>query len=147
MHIGGSVTFGPWGKCSFRNGRNHTSEVFLQGATSYTAKNAAPGKALEGDIALTSAKRHVADGTQVESGQNDPLADLYWKTGIDSTPSMDQFVTADTKSFTVSDIPNQVYTGKELQPQITVMDRGTLLTEGANYVVTCKQVRTELPQL
>ena len=138
--IGGSVTFGPGGNAVSGNGAIHTSEVFLQGATSYTAKNAAPGKALEGDIALTSAKRHVADGTPVESGHNDPLADLYWKTGIDSTPSMDQFVTADTKSFTVSDIPNQVYTGKELQPQITVMDRGTLLTEGTNYVVTCKQV-------
>ena len=138
--IGGSVTFGPGGNAVSGNGAIHTSEVFLQGATSYTAKNAAPGKALEGDITLTSAKRHVADGTQVESGQNDPLADLYWKTGIDSTPSMDQFVTADTKSFTVSDIPNQVYTGNELQPQITVMDGGTLLTEGTDYVVTCKQV-------
>ena len=52
---------------------------------------------------------------------------------------MDRFVTADTKSFTVSDIPNQVYTGNELQPQITVMDGGTLLTEGTDYLVTCKQ--------
>ena len=138
--IGGSVTFGPGGNAVAGNGAIHTSEVFLQGATSYTAKNAAPGKALEGDITLTSAKRHVADGTQIQSGQNDPLADLYWKTGIASTPSMDQFVTADTKSFTVSDIPNQVYTGNELQPQITVMDGGTLLTEGTDYVVTCKQV-------
>ena len=138
--IGGSVTFGPGGNAVSGNGAIHTSEVFLQGATSYTAKNAAPGKALEGDITLTSAKRHVADGTQVESGQNDPLADLYWKPGIASTPSMDQFVTADTRSFTVSDIPNQVYTGNELQPQITVMDGGTLLTEGTHYVVTCKQV-------
>lgn len=137
--IGGSVTFGPGGNAVSGNGAIHTSEVFLQGATSYTAKNAAPGKALEGDITLTSAKRHVADGTQVESGQNDPLADLYWKTGIDSTPSMDQFVTADTRSFTVSDIPSQVYTGNELQPQITVMDGGTLLTEGTHYLVTCKQ--------
>ena len=138
--IGGSVTFGPGGNAVSGNGAIHTSEVFLQGATSYTAKNAAPGKALEGDITLTSAKRHVADGTQVESGQNDPLADLYWKTGIDSTPSMDQFVTADVKSFMVSDIPSQVYTGNELQPQITVMDEGTLLTEGTHYLVTCKQV-------
>lgn len=138
--IGGSVTFGPGGNAVSGNGAIHTSEVFLQGATSYTAKNAAPGKALEGDITLTSAKRHVADGTQVESGQNDPLADLYWKPGIASTPSMDQFVTADTRSFTVSDIPSQVYTGNELQPQITVMDGGTLLTEGTDYVVTCKQV-------
>ncbi len=138
--IGGSVTFGPGGNAVSGNGAIHTSEVFLQGATSYTAKNAAPGKALEGDITLTSAKRHVADGTQVESGQNDPLADLYWKTGTASTPSMEKFVTADTKSFTVSDIPSQVYTGNELQPQITVMDGGTLLTEGTDYVVTCKQV-------
>ena len=68
--IGGSVTFGPGGNAVSGNGAIHTSEVFLQGATSYTAKNAAPGKALEGDITLTSAKRHVADGTQVESGQN-----------------------------------------------------------------------------
>lgn len=138
--IGGSVTFGPGGNAVSGNGAIHTSEVFLQGATSYTAKNAAPGKALEGDITLTSAKRHVADGTQVESGQNDPLEDLYWNTGIDSTPSMNQFETADTRSFTVSDIPSQVYTGNELQPQITVMDGGTLLTEGTDYVVTCKQV-------
>ena len=138
--IGGSVTFGPGGNAVSGNGAIHTSEVFLQGATSYTAKNAAPGKALEGDITLTSAKRHVADGTQVESGQNDPLADLYWKPGIAPTPSMEKFVTADTKGFTVSDIPSQVYTGKELQPQITVMDGETLLTEGTNYVVTCKQM-------
>ena len=138
--IGGSVTFGTGGNAVSGNGAIHTSEVFLQGATSYTAKNAAPGKALEGDITLTSAKRHVADGTQVESGQNDPLADLYWKPGIAPTPSMEKFVTADTKSFTVSDIPSQVYTGNELQPQITVMDEGTLLTEGTHYLVTCKQV-------
>ena len=137
--IGGSVTFGPGGNAVAGNGAIHTSEVFLQGATSYTAKNAAPGKALEGDITLTSAKRHVADGTQVESGRDDPLADLYWKTGKDSTPSMDQFVTADTKSFTVSDIPSQVYTGNALQPQITVMDGGMFLKEGTDYVVTCKQ--------
>ena len=137
--IGGSVTFGPGGNAVAGNGAIHTSEVFLQGATSYTAKNAAPGKALEGDITLTSAKRHVADGTQVESGRDDPLADLYWKTGKDSTPSMDQFVTADTRSFTVSDIPSQVYTGNALQPQITVMDGGMLLKEGTDYVVTCKQ--------
>ncbi|MCI6880500.1 MAG: hypothetical protein MR854_07080, partial [Clostridiaceae bacterium] len=137
--IGGSVTFGTGGNAVSGNGAIHTSEVFLQGATSYTAKNAAPGKALEGDITLTSAKRHVADGIQVESGQNDPLADLYWKPGIAPTPSMEKFVTADTKSFTVSDIPSQVYTGKELQPQITVMDGGTLLTEGTDYLVTCKQ--------
>jgi hypothetical protein len=138
--IGGSVTFGPGGNAVTGNGAINTSEVFLQGATSYTAKNAAPGKALEGDITLTSAKRHVADGTQVQSGTNDPLADLYWKAGIDSTPSMDQFGTADVKNFTVSDIPSQVYTGNELQPQITVMDGGMLLTEGTDYVVTCKQV-------
>lgn len=138
--IGGSVTFGPGGNAVTGNGAINTSEVFLQGATSYTAKNAAPGKALEGDITLTNAKRHVADGTQVQSGTNDPLADLYWKAGIDSTPSMDQFGTADVKSFTVSDIPSQVYTGNELQPQITVMDGGTLLTEETDYVVTCKQV-------
>lgn len=138
--IGGSVLFGPGGNAVTGNGAINTTEVFLQGATSYTAKNAAPGKALEGDITLTSAKRHVADGTQVESGQNDPLADLYWKPGIAPTPSMEKFVTADTRSFTVSDIPNQVYTGNELQPQITVMDGGTLLTEGTHYLVTCKQV-------
>ena len=138
--IGGSVTFGPGGNAVTGNGAINTSEVFLQGATSYTAKNAAPGKALEGDITLTNAKRHVADGTQVQSGTNDPLADLYWKAGIDSTPSMDQFGTADVKNFTVSDIPSQVYTGNELQPQITVMDGGMLLTEGTDYVVTCKQV-------
>ena len=137
--IGGSVLFGPGGNAVTGNGAINTTEVFLQGATSYTAKNAAPGKALEGDITLTSAKRHVADGTQVESGRDDPLADLYWKTGLDSMPNMNQFGTADTRSFTVSDIPSQFYTGNALQPQITVMDGGMLLKEGTDYVVTCKQ--------
>ena len=137
--IGGSVLFGPGGNAVAGNGAIHTSEVFLQGATSYTAKNAAPGKALDGEIDITSDKRYVADGTQIESGQNDPLYDLYWKTGTETAPDLTKYVTEAAKIFTVKDIPNMVYTGEALKPQIMVMDEGVILTEGTHYKVTCKQ--------
>ena len=137
--LGGSVTFGAGGNAAAGNGEIKTSEVFLQGATSYTAKNAEPGKALDGEIDITSGKRYVADGTQIESGQNDPLYDLYWKTGTEAAPDLTKYVTEAAKIFTVKDIPDMVYTGEALKPQITVMDEGVILTEGTHYKVTFKQ--------
>ena len=91
--IGGDVTFGQGGTAVSGNGTISTAEVFLQGATSYTSKNAAPGKAVNGKVKITSKYRHVEDGTQIEATKNDPLADLYWKAGIDAVPPMDKFVT------------------------------------------------------
>ncbi len=137
--LGGSVTFGAGGNAAAGNGEIKTSEVFLQGATSYTAKDAEPGKALDGEIDITSGKRYVADGTQIESGQNDPLYDLYWKTGTEAAPDLTKYVTEAAKIFTVKDIPDMVYSGEALKPQITVMDEGVILTEGTHYKVTCKQ--------
>ena len=76
------------------NGTVSTNEAFLQGATSYTSQNAAPGKAIDGNIKVTSTHRHIEDGTQVDA-VNDPLADLYWKAGIDTVPPLDKYVTTE----------------------------------------------------
>ena len=92
--IGGDVTFGPGGTAVAGNGTISTNEAFLQGATSYTSQNATPGKAIDGNVKVTSIHRHIEDGTQVDA-TNDPLADLYWKAGIDTVPPMDKYVTTE----------------------------------------------------
>ena len=43
------------------NGNISTEEVFLQGATAYTSNKAVPGKAVNGEIKITSYKQHIAD--------------------------------------------------------------------------------------
>lgn len=93
--IGGPVVFGPGGTAVSGNGTISTAEAFLQGATSYTSQNAAPGKAVNGNVKITSKYRHIEDGTQVEATKDDPLADLYWKSGIDKAPSLEKFVTTE----------------------------------------------------
>lgn len=90
--MGGTATFGPGGDAVSGNGTISTSELFLQGATSYTAQNKEPGKAVNGNVSITASRRHVEDGTQVESGVNDPLGDLYWTPGVDVMPSLDKYV-------------------------------------------------------
>ena len=45
----------------------------------------------------------------ISGAENDPLADLYWKTGIDPEAPLDQFVTSEvTKLINVVDIESQV---------------------------------------
>ena len=75
------------------NGNISTEEVFLQGATAYTSNKAVPGKAVNGEIKITSYKQHIADGTLLVTGVDDSLANLYWKTGIHPVPPLDQFTT------------------------------------------------------
>ena len=91
--IGGAPLFGDGGTAISGSGTISTSETFLQGGTAFTSRDAKPGKALNGDITLTSQSRHVKDGTLEETGTDDPLKALYWNTGIELTPPLDTFTT------------------------------------------------------
>lgn len=138
--IGGDVLWGNGGNAVIGNGMITTSEAFLQGATSRTSKNATPGNAISENVKVTSASRHIENGTQIGNEvSNDPLEDLYWTTGVETTPPLDKFITnAVTNTFTVADIENQTYTGEELTPSVTVQDGETVLTEGTDYFITYK---------
>ena len=92
--IGGYVLWGDGGTAVTGNGTISTEEAFLQGATAYTSNKAVPGKAVNGEIKITSYKQHIADGTLFVTGVDDPLANLYWKTGIHPVPPLDQFTTS-----------------------------------------------------
>ena len=92
--IGGYVLWGDGGTAVTGNGTISTEEAFLQGATAYTSNKAVPGKAITGEIKITSYKQHIADGTLLVTGVDDPLANLYWKTGIHPVPPLDQFTTS-----------------------------------------------------
>ena len=91
--IGGAPLFGDGGTAISGSGTISTSETFLQGGTAFTSRDAKPGKALNGDITLTSQSRHVKDGTLEEAGTDDPLKALYWNTGIELIPPLDTFTT------------------------------------------------------
>lgn len=92
--IGGYVLWGDGGTAVTGNGTISTTEAFLQGATAYTNNKAVPGKAVNGEIKITFYKQHIADGTLLVTGVDDPLANLYWKTGIHPVPPLDQFTTS-----------------------------------------------------
>ncbi|WP_418588277.1 hemoblobin-interacting domain-containing protein [Hominenteromicrobium sp.] len=91
--IGGAPLFGDGGTAISGSGTISTSETFLQGGTAFTSRDAKPGKALNGDITLTSQSRHVKDGTLEETGTDDPLKALYWNTSIELIPPLDTFTT------------------------------------------------------
>lgn len=91
--IGGAPLFGDGGTAISGSGTISTSETFLQGGTAFTSRDAKPGKALNGDITLTSQSRHVKDGTLEETGTDDPLKALYWNTGIELIPPLNTFTT------------------------------------------------------
>ena len=91
--IGGAPLFGDGGTAISGSGTISTNETFLQGGTAFTSRDAKPGKALNGDITLTSQSRHVKDGTLEETGTDDPLKALYWNTGIELIPPLDTFTT------------------------------------------------------
>ncbi|MEI3279456.1 MAG: hypothetical protein V8R46_00915 [Eubacterium ramulus] len=54
---------------------------------------------------MTGQYRHMEDGIVMGATENDPLAELYWKTGIDAQPPLDKFETPEvTKFINVVDI-------------------------------------------
>lgn len=138
--IGGNVLWGNGGNAVTGNGIISTTEAFIQGATSRTSNNAMPGNALSDNVKVTSASRHIENGTQIGNDvNNDPLEELYWTTGVELTPPLEKFVTnAMTTEFTVADIESQTYTGEELTPSILVQNGETTLVEGTDYFITYK---------
>ena len=141
--IGGDVLWGNGGNAVTGNGTIAAESAFLQGATANTSNNAKAGNAIAGTIKVTGKYRHIADGTMISGAENDPLADLYWKTGIDPEAPLDQFVTPEvTKLINVVDIQSQVYNGEALKPVVTVTnadDTEKVLTEDVDYFVTYTQ--------
>lgn len=141
--IGGDVLWGNGGNAVTGNGTIAAESAFLQGATANTSKNAKAGNATVGTIKVTGKYRHIANGSMISGAENDPLADLYWKTGIDPEAPLDQFVTSEvTKLINVVDIESQVYNGEVLKPVVKVTDADdteTVLTEDVDYFVTYTQ--------
>lgn len=141
--IGGDVLWGNGGNAVTGNGTIAAESAFLQGATANTSKNAKAGNATVGTIKVTGKYRHITNGSMISGAENDPLADLYWKTGIDPEAPLDQFVTSEvTKLINVVDIESQVYNGEVLKPVIKVTDADDtekVLTEDVDYFVTYTQ--------
>lgn len=141
--IGGDVLWGNGGNAVTGNGTIAAESAFLQGATANTSKNAKAGNATVGTIKVTGKYRHIANGSMISGAENDPLGDLYWKTGIDPEAPLDQFVTSEvTKLINVVDIESQVYNGEVLKPVVKVTDADDtekVLTEDVDYFVTYTQ--------
>ena len=91
--VAGQAFWGNGGTAVSGTGTISTAQAYLQGATAWTTRDAEAGKAIAGNISVTSPSSHVKDGTIVETLADDPLAELYWKTGIDPMPPLDKFVT------------------------------------------------------
>lgn len=93
--IGGDVLWGNGGNAISGKGTIATKKVFLQGATANTSNKAEAGKAIDGDVKVISSSTHIEDGTMISGAENDPLADLYWKAGINVLPPLEKFTTTD----------------------------------------------------
>ena len=93
--IGGDVLWGTGGNAVSGKGTIATKNVFLQGATANTSKKAEAGKAIDGNVKVISSSTHIEDGTMISGAENDPLADLYWKAGINVLPPLEKFTTTD----------------------------------------------------
>ena len=91
--IGGDVLWGNGGNAVSGKGTIATKKVFLQGATANTSNKAEAGKAIDGDVKVISSSTHIEDGTMISGAENDPLADLYWKAGINALPPLEKFTT------------------------------------------------------
>ena len=75
----------------------------LQGATAHnTWSDTEAGKAVSGNISVTSPSRHVKDGTVIGTLESDPLEELYWKSGIDPMPPLEKFLTKGAVSIVAS---------------------------------------------
>ena len=105
--LGGSVLFGSGNSAVSGTGTITTAEAYIQGATAYNhaGKNAQPGKSHDASVAINSGKKYIANGTLVDGAANDPLADLYWKTGIQETPDLSKYAIAPTPGYVLMNIP------------------------------------------
>ena len=92
--LGGEVLWKDGGTAVSGIGTIATADAYLQGATAYmhSPSKAQPGKAHDDTVTVTANRRHVADGELI-GAVDDPLAGLYWKTGIDAAPNLTKFKT------------------------------------------------------
>ena len=112
--IGGPVLFGSGDKAVAGTGSVDVSEVFLQGATAYEHQNGAqPGEACANGVTVKADKQHIADGTLVDGAANDPLADLYWKTGTQATPDLDNYIITPKSGYVLMNIPYNAFYAEE----------------------------------
>ena len=97
--LGGEVLWKDGGTAVSGIGTIATAEAYLQGATAYThsPSKAQPGKAHDDTVTVTANRRHIADGKLIDA-VDDPLAGLYWKTGIDAAPDLTKFVTEEKQA-------------------------------------------------
>ena len=108
--IGGPVLFGSGDEAVAGTGSIDVSEVFLQGATAYErGKGAQPGKACANGVTVKAAHQHVADGTLTDA-VDDPLADLYWKTGTQATPDLNNYIIS---GYVLMNIPYNAFYAEE----------------------------------
>ena len=120
--IGGQPLWGEGGDAVTGTGTISTVEAFLQGATAFASNKQAPGQAVKGDVTVISPKQHKENGTVKDTVADDPLDDLYWKTGIDAVPPLDKFVT--------KEVPN----GPEITGnQVTVIGSYADMTGAGEY--------------
>lgn len=101
--VAGKAFWGSGGIAVSGTGTISTAEAFLQGATAHsTWSDAEAGKAVSGNISVTSPSRHVANGTVIGTLEPDPLEGLYWKSGIDSTPPLNKFTTSKVPTYDIA---------------------------------------------
>ena len=113
--LGGEVLWKDGGTAVSGTGTIATTEAYLQGATAYThsPSKAQPGKAYANGVTVKADKQHIADGTLVDSAANDPLADLYWKSGIDATPDLNKYIITPTPGYVLMNIPYNAFYAAE----------------------------------
>ena len=137
--IGGPVLFGSGDEAVAGTGSIDVSEVFLQGATAYEHKEGAqPGKAYANSVTVKVGKQHIANGTLVDGAANDPLADLYWKTGTQATPDLSKYTIAPRSGYVLMNIPYAEFYAAEKD------DSGTAAKVDAVSSATLQKTRSTL---
>ena len=137
--IGGPVLFGSGDEAVAGTGSIDVSEVFLQGATAYEHKEGAqPGKAYANSVTVKAGKQHIANGTLVDGAANDPLADLYWKTGTQATPDLSKYTIAPRSGYVLMNIPYAEFYAAEKD------DSGTAAKVDAVSSATLQKTRSTL---
>ena len=112
--LGGEVLWKDGGTAVSGTGTIATTEAYLQGATAYThsPSKAQPGKAHDDTVTVTANRQHVADGELIDA-VDDPLADLYWKTGTQAAPDLNNYIITPTPGYVLMNIPYNAFYAAE----------------------------------
>ena len=112
--LGGEVLWKDGGTAVSGIGTIATAEAYLQGATAYThsPSKAQPGKAHDDTVTVTANRRHVAGGELIDA-VDDPLTELYWKTGIDAAPDLSKYTITPIPGYVLMNIPYNAFYAAE----------------------------------